>query len=1231
MDIGKGILAKFRELDTKSDGTIEVSRLRKVLQGIDKNFFTQDCIDRLTRDVLKMDGNMVRYESLLTMIGVIQPPGSIAYYKDKARQAMRRDGVDRIFLTDSHWSNVWSRHFERGVNFDPKLYPFDKPTPPSFAAGENLRVLQWNVLAEGLVPEGFLMPLVSKEHIESMDRYLQKLLKSRNYKDLEQVAACSPEGYRGLVWRAKDNGDGDGVDEEEGWEEFSNMACNMVLSMKGLSPDKKKEKGLRLKKVYNREEASPGDEHKVQGGQLTINEAAVVGCEHRLLRVLWFVALMQPDIIALQELDNFVYMKEELKRMGYACGTEDAEVYVPLKDRPVDSKDQKGAYLKCLQSSSWAFAPKTNRKKGKSTARHFLEQRIAGKTGTKAQFNEQDGWLIDDDGQAIFWRESRFQLVGRPEFIVLPGDKEIEHFIHGGDTTDFSGDQAAVRVMLQFRESDPKLCGQRFYVSTTHLTSGTDEEVERIYQLRQIGSEWGCTDLPQIWALDANTEIDFEDLDNKRGSAVAIPREANALQSFMRDNDLRSVWDSAMHAGNPPVSVWKMRGSASVQPKKVGEDMYQLIDHIFYNGRTLIKPGQQALRLRERKTEDLANRDWLSLMPNELLPSDHLPIAWDFQLNIHNARWEAHVLLDISKLLFDKFSEATTKSGNHPDLPGLLNTLNTLVEPKQSDGAVPSESVAVEQRLETWLQTLVHEAMDIIQIGDDRCSKLDKVRNRIIHLFGGGSHEDSALNIIYGFLLSAAAMAATGEHLFCRHVLSSEDRTHLALAAMRCLARSVNEMKSLERVCGWSLREGQVWSLIAQLTEVSSSDFPRIVSALDNQGIVTASDLDDILVEIGDALNIKSRLNQPALLVIRCIKWSQCATGPQVATAVEQLLHSIETGDISYRSSAALESGPSSPAVQRKRSGSEPVADKRSQPVITPLGFGEKQTFDQTAAISALKTLAGSGKLDSSGGLSLLFKCLRGHLEIAYGCAEQASAASDDQTGDAPQLSLLQRAERQARIFNRPPPLYVATFVRRAVVHACEHLEPLDVLIVPVQQQDYTAVGSRNAKINFVIELLNALRIIPQENKHAQVNTMGRILRLLANLCVHVGAAPMVGPIVQASAMDKFMDLLENATEDPNDDDLQRWKMHLQLSRLLDSLLYNKIDARENAVARALQDILRSEVEKPEFLKLFMQRPSMSDCGRVDHAKTSKELNKFSLVSELQSKYDTLSEPRQRM
>ena len=89
-----------------------------------------------------------------------------------------------------------------------------------------------------------------------------------------------------------------------------------------------------------------------------------------------------------------------------------------------------------------------------------------------------------------------------------------------------------------------------------------------------------------------------------------------------------------------------MRGAASSQPAKIGEDDYQLIDHVFYDGMQLFDRGAQALNLRERKKIRGApgpsasdgdpfavdKRDWLSLLPNEIVPSDHLPIVWDFEL-----------------------------------------------------------------------------------------------------------------------------------------------------------------------------------------------------------------------------------------------------------------------------------------------------------------------------------------------------------------------------------------------------------------------------------------------------------------------------------------------------------------------------------------------------------------------------------------------------------------------
>ena len=91
-----------------------------------------------------------------------------------------------------------------------------------------------------------------------------------------------------------------------------------------------------------------------------------------------------------------------------------------------------------------------------------------------------------------------------------------------------------------------------------------------------------------------------------------------------------------------------MRGPATAQYRKMGEDAYELIDHVFYDGRRLFDTGQQALRIRQRKPKQIKvvdsglehggapevdRRDWLSLLPNEIIPSDHLPVVWDFELS----------------------------------------------------------------------------------------------------------------------------------------------------------------------------------------------------------------------------------------------------------------------------------------------------------------------------------------------------------------------------------------------------------------------------------------------------------------------------------------------------------------------------------------------------------------------------------------------------------------------
>ena len=145
----------------------------------------------------------------------------------------------------------------------------------------------------------------------------------------------------------------------------------------------------------------------------------VQDAEGRLLRILWFVALLRPDIVCVQELDNFAYVSKQLAALGYDCGAKDAkDSYQMLRDRA------EAPYEERLNMSRLAFAPKTDHKKGVSMARRLLEKlgkpEICGET-----------YAIDDEGCAIFWHRERLTLLGGPDFRALPGQKDVDDFIGG--------------------------------------------------------------------------------------------------------------------------------------------------------------------------------------------------------------------------------------------------------------------------------------------------------------------------------------------------------------------------------------------------------------------------------------------------------------------------------------------------------------------------------------------------------------------------------------------------------------------------------------------------------------------------------------------------------------------------------------------------------------------------------------------------------------------------------
>jgi hypothetical protein len=174
------------------------------------------------------------------------------------REEMRSAGVDQRYLGDEHWARGWGKHFEH--------LPCDGAIPRAFGAARSLRVMQWNLLAEGLTPDGFLMPLVSAEHVARFEAFLADLVST----DVARAADLYARGHRNVIW-------------EEGSRDyvaFASMAAETMTRMKKCAgKDEKNAVGLELKAKY-----SPASTSDDGSGQMSVNEAAVTSVGHRLLR-----------------------------------------------------------------------------------------------------------------------------------------------------------------------------------------------------------------------------------------------------------------------------------------------------------------------------------------------------------------------------------------------------------------------------------------------------------------------------------------------------------------------------------------------------------------------------------------------------------------------------------------------------------------------------------------------------------------------------------------------------------------------------------------------------------------------------------------------------------------------------------------------------------------------------------------------------------------------------------
>ena len=449
-------------------------------------------------------------------------------------------------------------------------------------AALGVRVLQWNILADGLADDGFLV-----QHVIESD---------------------PPTDFRALTEEVKDAVDiKDKVDREKKLKELSDK--------------------------YKEDEA------------MMANHSAICNWQRRWLKIRQRIAEYEPDIITFQELDHLPEVQRDLAEMGYSCRhpehkleltvkidndeqgkrittwlkrvkglltvlvdlaknvvtvqvstqpnrtLEDLkeELKEKLKSAGVDESEQaititpveyqekhleqrdSPQYFMHLHEQRCAFAHKT------PSVCHNLatkDRKKAEKEGREARVK-----FPGDDGCAIFWRESTFVADGL-DFAGIDDGKRND---------------AACRVKLK-RKSDE----QPIYVIVAHLSSGnkTEEEAKRLAEittntLTSVGRRTGpslldwfkqsANEHPTLFCLDANSEPN-------RTEDQTVWRKMH--QPYENDGwSAKSVWDDyfdatgRMRENSPLIATTnKMRGPLSDQPRKIGDPVFGVVDHIYYSG-----------------------------------------------------------------------------------------------------------------------------------------------------------------------------------------------------------------------------------------------------------------------------------------------------------------------------------------------------------------------------------------------------------------------------------------------------------------------------------------------------------------------------------------------------------------------------------------------------------------------------------------------------------------------
>eukprot|EP00980_Cylindrotheca_fusiformis_P005455 scaffold1169_cov120-Cylindrotheca_fusiformis.AAC.5 len=510
-----------------------------------------------------------------------------------------------------------------------------------------LRLMQWNILADGLGEDGFLTTefspiheIISSETDGSKSFPANEVIKMVRQAKSEDMANGSIHAMKRLRVEKKRLKKLQTLSSEQDSQGIDKLKETIAAIQQEVDESQ-------LVKIKKQFENSP---------ELKRVVSEILNWEMRYNRIRTIVLSADPDVITFQEMDHLKqFLEDEVFSSRYTCMIDAKAKYnVPTYSDPTKEEEddlRRANYMAHLLKSRAAFAPKSY-----SHAYNFRKNRNNGAAAMD----------LDDDGVAVFWKRDQFMPV-ELGYLQFPPEKERS--------------AAAIAITLQHVTTK-----ERINVLTTHLPSGDDaeKEQERLTVLKNPQVVWTakrlCLDGDGSWnevayeldkpfdgvvsyvryfverqkiddsrtifALDANSRPSFPLI---RSKTIGEPKETNVWRMILEGTGLDSVWvqmlyldSSSGRAVDPkyPIvaSVNKMRGPSSDQPSKIGEHQLELIDHVFTNAATstLVKEVEINDNLKVPMAPVCyATKEGeaeLHLYPTSAMPSDHLPILVDIEL-----------------------------------------------------------------------------------------------------------------------------------------------------------------------------------------------------------------------------------------------------------------------------------------------------------------------------------------------------------------------------------------------------------------------------------------------------------------------------------------------------------------------------------------------------------------------------------------------------------------------